>query len=120
MSTRALLLATATLLLLVAASAAARAGPPPLAGGWFPISNVSDPHIQELGGWAVAEHVRLANDGLRFGQVTSGEQQVVAGVNYRLNLDTTDADGNLAAYEAFVYERSWTNTRELMSFTAAN
>lgn len=121
MSTRALL-PTLLLLLVAAAAAAARAGAParPLAGGWFPIRNVSDPHIQELGGWAVTEHVRLANDGLRFGEVTSGEQQVVSGMNYRLVLDATDADGKLAAYGAFVYEQSWTNTRELVSFASAD
>lgn len=116
MSARALLLTTATLLLLVAA---ARAGQP-LAGGWSPIRNVSDPHIQELGGWAVTEHVRRANDGLRFGEVTGGEEQVVSGMNYKLVLDATDADGKVAAYGAFVYEQSWTNTRELVSFAPAS
>ena len=75
----------------------------PFCGGWGPIKDVSDPHIQELGGWAVAEHARLANDGLRFGEGTGGEQQVVEGMNYKLVLDATDANGAVAAYEAFVY-----------------
>ncbi|CAN6289028.1 unnamed protein product [Urochloa humidicola] len=122
MSARALRLAAAMLLAAVAVAAApaaaARAGA--LAGGWGPIKDVSDPHIQELGGWAVAEHARLANDGLRFGEVTRGEQQVVSGMNYKLVLDATGADGTVAAYGAFVYEQSWTNTRELMSFAPAN
>ncbi|PUZ40488.1 hypothetical protein GQ55_9G428300 [Panicum hallii var. hallii] len=123
MSKRALRLA-ALLLAAVAVAAtpaavAARVGPP-LAGGWSPIKDVSDPHIQELGGWAVAEHARLANDGLRFGEVTGGEQQVVAGMNYKLVLDATDADGAVGAYGAFVYEQAWTNTRELMSFAPAS
>lgn len=121
-TTRALLLTTtaAALLLLLAGGGGAAAARGPLAGGWSPIRNVSEPHIQELGGWAVTEHVRVANDGLRFGEVTSGEQQVVSGMNYRLVLHATDADGDVAAYGALVYEQSWTNTRELMSFASAN
>ena len=120
---------TALLVAVVAVSAVAAAATPAalaarvgrqLAGGWGPIKDVSDPHIQELGGWAVAEHARLANDGLRFGEVTGGEQQVVSGMNYKLVLDATDANGAVAAYEAFVYERSWTNTRELKSFAPAS
>ncbi|CAN6300408.1 unnamed protein product [Urochloa humidicola] len=122
MSARALRLAAAMLLAAVAVTAApaaaARLGA--VAGGWGPIKDVSDPHIRELGGWAVAEHVKLANDGLRFGRVTRGEQQVVSGMNYKLVLDATGADGTVAAHWAFVYEQSWTNTRELMSFTPAN
>ncbi|WVZ57396.1 hypothetical protein U9M48_007785 [Paspalum notatum var. saurae] len=117
MSTRALLILTAMLLAAGAiAAAAVRAGPRP--GGWSAIGDVSDPHIQELGGWAVAEHDRrVGGDGrLRFGEVTSGEEQVVAGMNYKLVLNATDAaDGVVAAYAAFMYERVWTNTRQLSS-----
>ncbi|RCV44171.1 hypothetical protein SETIT_9G352800v2 [Setaria italica] len=109
----------ATVAIAAAPAAAARAGPR-LAGGWGPIKDVSDPHIQELGGWAVAEHARRANDGLRFGGVSRGEEQVVSGMNYNLVLDATDANGATAAYGAFVYEQVWTNTRELMSFAALN
>ncbi|CAL4931812.1 unnamed protein product [Urochloa decumbens] len=124
MSARALRLAAAAMLLVaavaVAVAPAAKAARPMLAGGWGPIKDVSDPHIQELGGWAVSEHVKLANDGLRFGAVTRGEQQVVSGMNYKLVLDATGADGTVAAYGALVYEQSWTNTRELVSFARAN
>jgi hypothetical protein len=100
-------------------AAAARVGPL-LVGGWSPIKDVSDPYIQEIGGWAVAEHARRANDGLRFGRVTRGEEQVVAGMNYNLVLDATDANGATAAYGAFVYDQAWTKTRELRSFSALN
>ncbi|CAN6284221.1 unnamed protein product [Urochloa humidicola] len=122
MSARALRLAAAMLLaaIAIAAAPAAAARLGEIVGGWGPIKDVSDPHIQEIGGWAVAEHVKLANDGLRFGGVVSGEEQVVAGMNYKLVLDAKGADGTVAAYRAFVYEQSWTNTRELMSFTPAN
>ena len=88
-------------------------------GGWSPASarDVSDPHIQELGSWAVAEHTKQANDGLRFGKVINAqEQQIVDGVNYKLLLDAADASGNVANYGAVVHEQERTNTRELMAF----
>lgn len=43
-----------------------------------------DTHIQELGRWAVTEHVRLADDGLCFLDVVSGREQVYSGMNYEL------------------------------------
>ncbi|CAL4940201.1 unnamed protein product [Urochloa decumbens] len=92
-------------------------------GGWRAIQNVSDPHIQELGGWALgqAQEKRLAGagPGLRFRRVVSGEQQVVAGMNYRLHVDAADPKGRAAPYVAVVYEQLWTNTRELTSFDKA-
>ncbi|CAL4923358.1 unnamed protein product [Urochloa decumbens] len=95
----------------------------PLVGGWSAIQNVSDPHIQELGGWALgqAQEKRLAGagPGLRFRRVVSGYQQVVAGMNYRLYVDAADPKGRAAPYVAVVYERLWTNTRELTSFDKA-
>lgn len=90
-----------------------------IVGGWEPIRDVSEPHIQELGSWAVAQHARLATDRLRFLRVTRGEQQVVAGMNYRLFVDAQDAAGRSAPYVAVVYEQSWTNTRKLTSFDPA-
>ncbi|KAG2551033.1 cysteine proteinase inhibitor 8-like [Panicum virgatum] len=89
-------------------------------GGWSPAKDVSDPHIQELGSWAVAEHTRQANDGLRFGKVISAqEQQIVDGVNYKLFLDAADASGDVANYGALVHEQERTNTRELTAFARA-
>jgi hypothetical protein len=84
--------------------------------GWRPIKDISDPHILEIGRWAVAEHARGADDGLQFVRVTRGKSQMVAGTNYRLVLEAKDANGATAAYDVFVYE-VWTGTRELMSFS---
>lgn len=89
-------------------------------GGWAPITDINDPHVQELGGWAVAEHVKKANDGLKFSKVVSGDQQVVSGINYRLVIDALSRDGKGASYKALVYEQNWTNTRRLLSFEPAN
>ena len=58
-------------------------------------------------------------DGLRFGKVTSAQEQVVDGVNYMLFLDAADTSGDEADYAAVVYEQERTNTRELMSFARA-
>ncbi|CAN6312203.1 unnamed protein product [Urochloa humidicola] len=95
----------------------------PLAGGWSGIQNVSDPHIQELGGWALgqAQEKQLAGagPGLRFRRVVRGEQQVVAGMNYRLYVDAADPRGRAAPYVAVVFEQVWTSTRELTSFEKA-
>ncbi|TVU47967.1 hypothetical protein EJB05_07585, partial [Eragrostis curvula] len=91
-------------------------------GGWGPIpaAEINDPHIQELGSWAVAEHLKVANERLRFVRVVSGEAQVVAGMNYRLVIDALNLlAGKDFMYNAVVYERSWTNTRMLVNFTQA-
>ncbi|KAJ1296581.1 hypothetical protein BS78_01G312400 [Paspalum vaginatum] len=90
-----------------------------IVGGWRPIKDVSDPHIQELGSWAVSEHVKEAEDGLSFTKVVSGEQQVVAGMNYKLAIEATDADGKSTTYQAAVYE-GLSSQRRLLSFKPSN
>jgi cystatin-C len=113
-----LLLALLAATLAVTAALGGR-GDGPIVGGWYPISNVKDPHIQELGGWAVTQHAKLASDRLQFRRVTRGEQQVVSGKNYRLFVDAVDGAGRSAPYVAVVYEQSWTRTRRLTSFKPA-
>ncbi|KAL6648588.1 hypothetical protein ACP70R_012812 [Stipagrostis hirtigluma subsp. patula] len=112
---------TGLLIILVSAAVYAAATPAAalILGGWAPIPDVNDAHIQELGAWAVAEHEKRANDGLRFGSVVSGEQQVVSGMNYRLAVDAVNLAGQHGRYNAAVYEVEWTNTRELESFDKA-
>lgn len=107
----------------VACTSAARlGGRGEMVGGWSPIPDVGDEHIQELGGWALgkAKEARLAGDGLRFRRVVRGEQQVVSGMNYRLVVDAADPKGRSAPYVAVVYEQVWTSTRELTSFKPAS
>ncbi|KAG2539890.1 hypothetical protein PVAP13_9NG505900 [Panicum virgatum] len=115
MSARALLLLAAILL-----AAAAAPAPAPAAStraprcGWSPVRDGGSD-----GSWAVADHARRANDGLRFGKVTSAQEQIVDGMNYKLFLDAADASGDVADYGALVYEQERTNTRELTSFARA-
>ncbi|WVZ57397.1 hypothetical protein U9M48_007785 [Paspalum notatum var. saurae] len=103
-----LVLLPLALSLAAAPARAALGGRGALVGGWSPIADVGDSHIQELGGWALgqAKHERLASDGLRFRRVVRGEQQVVSGMNYRLYVDAEDPAGRAAPYVAVVYEQS--------------
>ncbi|CAL4929730.1 unnamed protein product [Urochloa decumbens] len=112
-------IAAAAVLAAAATSPAATAKNDGLVGGWGAIPDVEDAHVQEIGAWAVAEHVKRANDGLRFGRVASGEQQVVSGMNYRLDIVAVNLAGQNATYNAVVYEQIWTNTRKLRSFDRA-
>ena len=109
---RLFLLLAAALLLLNGVSAAR---PAVLVGGWRPIENVSDPHVQEIGKFAVTEHNKKATASLKFQSVVSGETQVVAGTNYRLVIAAADG-GASNKYEAVVWEKSWMNFRSLTSF----
>ncbi|KQK22990.1 hypothetical protein BRADI_1g70523v3 [Brachypodium distachyon] len=42
----------------------------------YPIGDAKKPHVQELGGWAVTEHVKQSHDKIKFSKVTNGEEQV--------------------------------------------
>ncbi|CAK9311724.1 unnamed protein product, partial [Citrullus colocynthis] len=57
-----------------------------LVGGYEPIKNIDDPHIQSLGEFAVNEHNKQAKTQLKFKKVNSGKLQIVAGTNYDLRL----------------------------------
>uniref|UniRef100_A0A0E0KAD3 Cysteine proteinase inhibitor n=1 Tax=Oryza punctata TaxID=4537 RepID=A0A0E0KAD3_ORYPU len=111
MTTRGLLLAA------VAVCAAAA-----LPGGWSPIKDIGDPHIQELGRWAITENNRVSpSDELTFHRVTGGEQQVVSGMNYRLDIEAASGgDDVTGSYRAVVFEQEWSNTRKLISFGKNN
>jgi hypothetical protein len=86
---------------------------------WHPIPNITDPHIQELGRWAVQEHVRQANDGLTFKSIVSGEYESIgiAGdeSSYLLTIDAVNRDGMDSDYVAAVKEIIWMY-RYLLSF----
>ncbi|KAK9267188.1 hypothetical protein L1049_009608 [Liquidambar formosana] len=84
-------------------------------GGWEPIKNVSDPHVREIGEFAVTEHNKEAKEELAFESVVKGETQLVSGTNYRLVLAAKDG-GASNNYEAVVWEKIWTGFRNLTSF----
>uniref|UniRef100_A0ACD5Y6W8 Uncharacterized protein n=1 Tax=Avena sativa TaxID=4498 RepID=A0ACD5Y6W8_AVESA len=111
-----LLVAIATIICVAATPATA------IPGGWSKIKNIADPHIQELGKWAVMEHNKVGNDNLKFLKVVSGEQQIVNGVNYHLFIDALRLDGSHGTYKAGLFEEdsSNLNTRKLISFSSTN
>ncbi|KAG8062931.1 hypothetical protein GUJ93_ZPchr0003g16561 [Zizania palustris] len=88
-------------------------------GGWKKI-NVGSARIQELGSWAVAQHVSMAHDGLKFAKVTGGDEQVVAGMNYRLIILAIDDNGEIGTYGASIHVDALTQARKLISFVPAN
>ncbi|ONK59772.1 uncharacterized protein A4U43_C08F10480 [Asparagus officinalis] len=87
-------------------------------GGYRPIKNLSDPHLGEIGKFAVSEHNKEANTKLVFTKVIKGESQVVAGINYKLVIEAKDTTHNnkVGRYEVIVWEKSWKKFMKLTSF----
>uniref|UniRef100_A0A0D9UZZ6 Cystatin domain-containing protein n=1 Tax=Leersia perrieri TaxID=77586 RepID=A0A0D9UZZ6_9ORYZ len=107
-----LLLAAVAIIAVVCTAAAAA---PRTMDDWSPIENTDDPHIQELGQWAVSEeNKKVLKMALTFSKVTSGEQKDIAGVEYRrLHIDASRYDV-ISSYTAVVIEQ--VDTRKLVSF----
>lgn len=80
---RSIILFTIAALICTIAAPATASGP--LLGGWQQIPDINTTEVQEIAGWAVAEHARQANDGLQLKTVMSGMEQVVAGMNWKLD-----------------------------------
>ncbi|MQM02930.1 hypothetical protein Taro_035702 [Colocasia esculenta] len=73
-------------------------------GSYEPIPDLSDPYIQLIANFAVAQHnCRQTGEALVYVRVESGQKQVVAGINYRLIVVATDA--GVKEYEAVVYKQ---------------
>jgi hypothetical protein len=87
---------------------------------WAPIpdNEIRDTDVQNLGRWAVGEHVREAQDGIRFNKVLSGSiRKAYQGVNYRLIIAASNNNGKEGQYEAKLYERG---SRILLYFKPAS
>ncbi|KAG6394140.1 hypothetical protein SASPL_144719 [Salvia splendens] len=109
-----ILLASLSLLAIALTISAARG---PIVGGWRPIGNSNAPEIVEIAKFAVSEHNKQAHASLVFVTVVKGETQVVAGINYKLQISAKD--GSAAApktYSAVVYSRAAPKSLELTSF----
>ncbi|EEF31214.1 cysteine proteinase inhibitor 5 [Ricinus communis] len=85
-----------------------------LVGGWGPINNLTDPHVVEIGKFAVREYNKRSKTNLELKSIVKGESQVVAGTNYKLVLAVSGGDSK--KYEAVVWEKPWEKFRELTSF----
>ncbi|XP_008463660.2 cysteine proteinase inhibitor 5 [Cucumis melo] len=85
-------------------------------GGWSKISDVKDPHVEEIAKFAVAQYNEQSKGvAIEFKRVESGETQVVAGTNYRLVIDAKRGE-SIGKYEALVWEKPWENFKKLQSF----
>ncbi|KAM5588029.1 cysteine proteinase inhibitor 1-like [Rosa sericea] len=87
-----------------------------IAGGWEPIKNISDPHVQDIAKWAVTEYNQQSHKALFFLRVVQGQEQVVAGTNYKLVISVKDGSSTVN-YEGFVFEKLQETSRKLVSFT---
>ncbi|KAL0921703.1 hypothetical protein M5K25_008803 [Dendrobium thyrsiflorum] len=115
------LLVLSALLLSAALSSATGGDSPPKLGGWKPIENLSDPYVQDIASFAVAENNKKENSALKLSRVVSGKTQVVAGVNYRLIIEASGVSGSgggatARKYQATVLVKPWNKFRELISF----
>ncbi|XP_074270288.1 cysteine proteinase inhibitor 1-like [Silene latifolia] len=117
MNSRALILTLSLFAVIAAASAAGLGKRGALVGGYSPIKNIHDAHVQEIAKYAVSEHNKKSGDKLTYQKTVKGESQVVAGTNYRLEIIAKNgaAVGN---YQAVVYEKVWESYRSLTSFHA--
>lgn len=84
--------------------------------------DINNPDIQWLGRWAVAEHVMLAQDGIKFNKVVRAESddESELGPIFHIFIDATNRDGKDAKYEAVVNRYGREQTPGLLDFKPAN
>uniref|UniRef100_A0A0D9VR29 Cystatin domain-containing protein n=1 Tax=Leersia perrieri TaxID=77586 RepID=A0A0D9VR29_9ORYZ len=90
-----------------------------LIGRWRHIQNISDPHIQELGQWAVMEINKVSPSSLlMFSKVTSGLEPAFhfRKMKYRLLHIDASRCGVMHSYKALLIIEQANNMRKLLSF----
>jgi len=114
----ALLLLASLLIVLPSLCSASRlkGGYDPEFGRWTPIEDPNDPHIVEIGRYAVSQHNRVTNSKLEFCRVISGQTlNLVVGTWYKLVIEAKDGD-KVGNYEALVWEKGGEKLVEVTSF----
>ncbi len=105
---RTMLLAAATLLALPG-TACAQSTRPPVAGGWSAVTVT--PEIEEVAAWALTQ---INQPGAELGSVENVSQQVVAGMNYRMDLVLADGRRwHVRVYRRFDGQRQLTSAAEI-------
>ncbi|KAL9237034.1 hypothetical protein vseg_011624 [Gypsophila vaccaria] len=79
-------------------------------GGYKPIGDLHDPHVQEVAMFAVTEENMITNTRLEYVGIIKGEKQVANVTNYRLVISAKDrlrgcGRGVVRNYVAVVYEK---------------
>ncbi|KAK7331127.1 hypothetical protein VNO77_25341 [Canavalia gladiata] len=86
-------------------------------GGWTPIKNLKDPHVQQIANFAVIEYDKQSGANLKLVNVIRGDTQVVAGISYRLVLAASNGPST-GKYQAVVLEKAGLQDKKLISFTS--
>ena len=77
----------------------------------------NDPHVRDIGEWAVNEHNKQSGDSLKFLEVVSGSKQIVSRDMYKLVLLVDVGANHHRKYETKVWEQPWVEPpRKLESF----
>lgn len=87
-----------------------------LLGSYVPIKDTTTPEIQAIAKFAVNENNKESKTNVMYMKIVKGEEQVVAGINYRLIIEAKDPNKMIQHYEAIVYVRAGTNSKKLVSF----
>ncbi|KAI9555406.1 hypothetical protein GHT06_017921 [Daphnia sinensis] len=87
-------------------------------GGFSP-AKVDDPDVLKMADFATTAVSASSNSGpLKLIKIVKAETQVVAGTNYKLNLElaNTNAGANAAPIpcEVVIFDQPWTNTRKMI------
>lgn len=84
-----------------------------LVGGFHSI-DAKSAEVMAIANFATSTIGQSMNDekGMKLIKIVSAESQVVAGTNYKLELELQGSSGRLSC-EALVFDQPWTNTREL-------
>lgn len=83
-------------------------------GGYTEVE-INDESVKEMASFTVAEISKSSNSGpLTLIEITSASKQIVSGINYKLGLRLSTADGKLMC-NAVIYDQSWTGTRKISS-----
>ncbi|KAL6546516.1 hypothetical protein OROMI_022237 [Orobanche minor] len=95
-----------------------------ISNGWEPVGNLKDPRVVEIATFAVAEHNKETNKNLNFVNIVSGEQQMVAGTIYRLDISLKDGADDYTAcpkiYRVDIWSKPWEKFLKLESFEEIN
>jgi cystatin-C len=86
----------------------------PIVGGWNPIEDINNLHVIHIANFAVNKFNNQTGASLKFEKVIKGESQIVAGINYRFIISTSNSVNNI--YNVVVYDRPWDHFRNLTSF----
>ena len=85
-----------------------------IVGGYNQV-DVNDKSVKEMASFATTTVSKAVNSAKPFSvvRILSAKKQVVAGMNYDLQIELNDSKSNLIKCHVVVYDQSWTNTRRV-------